>query len=263
MRSKVDHLERRNYDDFNEFFWSRECLAFRYSSAIADTIDIEQMAGATRPLPGETLPPVADGLNVAPKTFLEKRSWLRGILALNRILEWHLVTFFLLSVMAFAARLIWGWIFTIKVASIAFWLLNLLQLTWGVLEVWASYPGIQLTETSVCGSLFSLTARFLMLVYQSLYLMWAFSPNGGNHLGIRGQSPTFWWWQYVWLSVLCMVPYIIESLLQLASGMLARLYTSQNDYVQSFLTILYPITRLYVGKEVYESTQHTVVYFFF
>lgn len=205
---------------------------------------------------------MAEGLASAPKTFLEKRSWLRGILALSRIVEWHIVTFYVLAVIAFSRELVWGWVYSLQVTSAVFWIFNSLHLLWALLEVWASYPGIQLSGTDVCGSVFSLVARYLTLVYQTLYLMWAFSPQKGVYLGIEGDS-TFWWWQYIWLSLLVMIPYFIEAFLQLVPSLATKLYTSQNDFVQSFLNILYPLSRLYVGKEVHESFGHTVVYFFF
>lgn len=262
MKSNADHQDKRNYDDFNEFFWSRNCLLYRYSSDdLSEKTDVEGfgLAGA---LPGESLPPVAEGLTEAPKTFLEKRSWLRGMLALSRILEWHIVTFYLLGVIAFARELVWGWVYSLQVASAVFWLFNALHLFWALLEVWASYPGLQLSGTDVCGSVFVLVARFLTLVYQTLYLMWAFSPQKGVYLGIEADS-TFWWWQFIWLSLLVMIPYFVEAVMQLVPSWMAKLYTSQNEYVQAFLNILYPLSRLYVGKEVQESFGHAIVYVFF
>lgn len=220
------------------------------------------MNGNSGPLPGESLQSIAEGLVNSPKTFLEKRSWLRGVLALNRILEWHIVTFYLLAVIAFSRELIWGWVYSLQLASGVFWIFNALHLCWNLLEVWGSYPGIQLTGTAVCGSMFILVARFLILVYQTLYLMWACSPQKGVYLGIE-EDTTFWWWQYVWLSLLCMVPYFVECVFQIWPALSTRLLTSQNDYVQSFLNILYPLSRLYVGKEVYESFEHAAVYIFF
>jgi callose synthase len=264
MKSSSDHVEKRNYDDFNEFFWSRYCLGFRYSSETIgeDGVDVEGLGSMTGPLPGESLPAITEGLLNAPKTFLEKRSWLRGVLALNRLLEWHIVTFYLLGVIAFSRELIWGWVYSLQVASGVFWIFNSLHLLWNLLEVWGSFPGIQLNGTSVCGSIFTLVARFLILVYQTLYLMWAFSPQKGVYLGIEADT-TFWWWQYVWLSLLCMVPYFVECIFQLWPVLSTRLYTSQNDYVQAFLNILYPLSRLYVGKEVHESAGHAAVYILF
>jgi len=264
MNKKADHLDKPNYDDINEFFWSRDCLRYRYClESPGDVTDIEGSGLINGPLPGDSLPPIAEGLLNAPKTFLEKRSWLRGILALFRIIEWHIITFYLLGVIAFSHDLIWSWVYTIQVASGVFWLFNFLYLTWGLLEVWAAYPGINLSETAICGSIFSLMARFLVLVYQTLYLMWMSGPENGVYMGIEDADSAFWWWQYIWLSLLCMTPWFLEASLQFYPEMTTRIYSNQNDYLQSFLNILFPLSRLYVGKEVHESLGHTAVYTFF
>lgn len=259
-KSKSDHLEKKNYDDFNEFFWSRNCLRFHYSDDESSS-DPEGMNFASA-LPGESLTSISEGLDKAPKTFLEKRSWLRGILALNRIIEWHIVTFYLLSVLAFSRELVWGWVYSVQLASGVFWIFNFLFLFWQLLEVWGTFPGIQLSATEVCGSVLILCSRLLTLVYQSLYLMWAFSPQQGVYMGMKEDS-TFWWWQYIWLSLFTMIPYFFEAIPQIYPALATKILTSQNDYVQSFLNILYPASRLYVGKEVHESFGHTMVYIFF
>jgi callose synthase len=119
--------------------------------------------------PGESLPPVAQGLAATPKTLLEKRSWLRGMLALNRILEWHIVTFFILAVLAFSRELLLRWVYSVKVATCVFWIFNFLFLFWQLLEFWVCYPGIQNLATEVCGSVLILVTRILILTYQSLY----------------------------------------------------------------------------------------------
>ncbi len=266
MKSKKDHQEKRNYDDFNEFFWSRKCLEYKYSSDSGlEGYDEESSYRLTGRLPGEDLPGIIEGLEKAPKTFLEKRSWLRGILALFRIFEWHVITFYLLSVLAFARELVWGWVYATQVASGVFWIFNFLQIIFSVLEVWAVYPGIQLTGTAVCGSIFSLGTRSLILVYQTFYLMWTFGPapeSNQEHFGLEENS-NFWWWQYVWLSVLCMIPWMVEACMQLYPACSTALYTSNNDYVQSFLNIVFPLSRIYTGKEVHESFGHTAIYVFF
>ena len=81
------------------------------------------------------LPSVSFALETAPKTFLEKRSYLRGILALSRVIEWNVLTFYLLAVVAFANRLVWGWVYSLQVASGVFWFMNSLHLFWAILEV--------------------------------------------------------------------------------------------------------------------------------
>jgi len=263
MKSNTDHVNKRNYDDFNEFFWSRGCLQYRYTCEDpAESKDLEGAAHFASPLPGEGRRPITVGMLDAPKTFLEKRSWWRGVMAMSRIVEWHIVTFYLLSVMAFSHDLVWGWVYTLEVASGVFWLFNSLAICWGLLEVWLSYPGIHLSGTAIFGSVFVLVSRFLILVYQTMYLMWTFGPSKGSYLGIEADS-TFWWWQYVWLSCLCMAPYALEALTNMFPVITTKLYTSRNDYVQTFLNILFPISRLYVGKEVHESFGHTAVYVFF
>lgn len=266
MQSNADHINKRNYDDFNEFFWSRDCLQYRYSCEDPSErrLDVEDPNDhrITAPLPGESQPPITVGMMNAPKTFLEKRSWLRGIMALNRIIEWHIVTFYLLSVLAFSHDMVWGWVFTLQVASGVFWIFNSLAICWELLEVWASYPGIHLSGTAIFGSVFVLVSRFLILAYQTLYLMWTFGPSKGSYLGIEADS-TFWWWQYVWLSLLCMAPYVLETMTNFFPSVTTKLMTSRNDYIQTFLNILFPISRLYVGKEVHESLKHTAVYVFF
>jgi len=92
--------------------------------------------------------------------------------------------------------------------------------------------------------------------------MWTFAPHSGNYFGIDGNS-TFWWWQYIWLSLLCMIPYIVEALMQIYPASTTMLFTSQNEFVQSFLNILFPLSRIYVAKEVHESFKRTAVYAFF
>ena len=263
MKSTNDHPGKCNYDDINEFFWSRSCLRHEYSSeSLFEGADEESTYRLTGRLPGESLPSIVEGLQNAPKTFLEKRSWLRGVIALFRIFEWHLVTFYLLAVVAFSRELVWGWIYALQVASGVFWIFNSLQLTFGVLEVWAVYPGIQVSGTAVCGFVFALGTRLLILAYQTLYLMWAFGPSFDsttNHFGLEEDS-LFWWWQYIWLSLLCMLPWVFEVLMQIYPACSTKFYTSRNEYVQSFLNILFPLSRIYTGKEVHESFWHTVTY---
>lgn len=261
MKSKADHVDRRNYDDFNEFFWLRSCLQYSYTSSTSHP-DLEASGVINGSLPGRKIYSISEALEKAPKTFLEKRSWLRAILSLYRVLEWHIVTFYLLGVLTFAYELVWDFNYTLKVASVVFWLFNVLHLHWTLLDVWCEYPGIQLTGTSVCGSFFTLVTRFLILVYQTLYLMWTFGPQQGECFGVEGDS-TYWWWQYIWLSLLCMLPWIMSSLIQIYPKLTTIILTRQNDYTQSFLNILFPISRLYVGKEVHESFKNTMKFMVF
>lgn len=262
MSSKKDHTDTLNYDDYNEFFWSRDCLQYQYhATSEEDAADLEDPV-LSGPLLSEHHAPISEGLASAKKTFLEKRSWLRGIMALNRIVEWHIVTFFILAVIAFSRSLVWGWVFTVQALSGAFWVLNAIHLNWSLLDVWSVYPGIHLSSSAICGSIFTLISRYLILIYQTLYLVYTFGPRGKTYFGIQADS-NFWWWQYMWLSLLCMTPYFVDAFLQIFSSLTSQALTSQNDYVQSFMNVLFPLSRLYVGKEVHESLKHTLSYSFF
>ena len=75
MNSKKDHPEKPNYDDVNEVLWSRRCMNYQYSSESGlDGQDEENSYRVTGRLPGETNPGIVEGLENAPKTFLEKGS---------------------------------------------------------------------------------------------------------------------------------------------------------------------------------------------
>jgi len=60
-----------------------------------------------------------------------------------------------------------------------------------------------------------------------------------------------------------MAPYAMEAVTNLFPWITTGLCMSRNDYVQTFLNILFPSSRLYVGKEMHESFKHTAVYTFF
>ena len=82
-------------------------------------------------------------------------------------------------------------VISLQVASGVFWLINVMAISWGLLEVWSDFPGIHLAMTSIFGSVFTLSARFVILVYQTLYLMWTFGPHSGIYFGIEADG-NFW-----------------------------------------------------------------------
>ena len=120
MLRKSDHVSKRNYDDFNEFFWSKACLRYhrstvatatalkhhdrRTAKATGDVANAAQSRGAPErsglvdarrgvrsydaaapPFP----PPVAAALRRAPKTYLEVRTWLHVVYAFQRVYEYR------------------------------------------------------------------------------------------------------------------------------------------------------------------------------
>jgi len=102
---KADHVDRRNYDDVNEFFWSVNCLKHSWRSgsrklSLDDDLErgggggeeegLEAMGGGGGDDPHSC---IAVALAKAPKTYLEKRNWVAIMFAFRRLIDWHLLTF--------------------------------------------------------------------------------------------------------------------------------------------------------------------------
>ncbi|KAF0698946.1 Aste57867_10468 [Aphanomyces stellatus] len=87
LGQRAPHKEIRNYDDFNEFFWTKKCLKF-------DAYNIKEALGSVdkkgRP-------------KDAPKTFVETRSWFRALLSFRRIFLFNLTLF--IAVVGYAVNM--------------------------------------------------------------------------------------------------------------------------------------------------------------
>ncbi len=88
MGARAAHRDIRNYDDFNEFFWTKKCL--RYNP---ETI-VEAFASANK----HGVP------TIVKKTFCETRSWLRALFSFRRIFVSQFVLF--LAVVGFAVNMV-------------------------------------------------------------------------------------------------------------------------------------------------------------
>lgn len=269
----ADHQNKLNYDDLNEFFWTATCLVFSYRSD--DAVDVSGSAEEGAPGSGSAygrgggggsaVLPVSVGMENAPKTFVEKRSMLSTVLCFHRVLEFHLLTFQMCTVVAYAQMMVWDTPYFLQMASTAFWSANFLGIMWTVLEVWQAFPGIQMTGTAKGGFLVRLSLRFLVLVFQSLYFMWSTQriPVEGR-TGMQAEGDyVFWWWQYLWLSFFAMVPYALECFQQVFPPIATWLCNCDSDYLQALLNICYPLSRVYVGKCVDEPVGKAVKYIFF
>ncbi|KAF0718087.1 hypothetical protein As57867_001910, partial [Aphanomyces stellatus] len=69
LGERAPHKEIRNYDDFNEFFWTKKCLKF-------DAYNIKDALGAVDK---------KGNPKDVRKTFVETRSWFRALLSFRRI----------------------------------------------------------------------------------------------------------------------------------------------------------------------------------
>ena len=107
-----------------------------------------------------------------------------------------------------------------------------------------------------------LMAGYLALAYQSVYFHWSFrsdvlTPGGGM---TKGDECNFWWWQYVWLSLVASSVYFLESFLCYVPHVVSSLLTCKSDTVQALLNICYPTSQLYVGKKIHVPMREAANY---
>ena len=262
-RNSGDHNNKKTYDDFNEFFWSPNCLQYDLIESSNDDYIESSLTGVA------VGSHVAVAMKAASKTYVEKRSWLHPLLSMHRIFEWHVITFSLLSTWSFSGFLVWTYTFTIRVGSFVFWEITFLSIIWTCLEVWSLYPNAIIPGPSVYGYLLRIMAGYLVLVYQTIYFCWAFSGDSGNPTGSKlthfhsyGDA-NFWWWQYIWLSLLTTFFYFLQSVLAFFPSVNNAILTFKNELFQAVLQICYPTAQLYVGKELHVPQRDVVKYILF
>ena len=291
LTSSGDHRQRKTYDDFNEFFWAPACLRYelhdqgkasqnlrvnspppqpRHHTSSSTTAGAGESERNPKPLLLST------ALRSATKTYMEKRSWLHPLLSMNRVFEWHVITFTLLAAWAFSNTLQWTYAYTLQAGSFVFWEISFLGILWTALEVWTLFPGVRISEPSICGYLLRLSAGLLILTYQSIYYHWSFAAVDDANLDSitafhdvrlaksdEHEMQTFWWWQYIWLSLLSCSIYLLESVLCWIPGIVDALMTWDNDIVQAFLSVCYPLSQLYVAKTSKVTQREVFGYIFF
>jgi callose synthase len=298
LQKSCDHTQKKIYDDFNEFFWSPSCLKYRLTDdlSVVSSDEILEAGGLTsQPLPlatglaqhrnnhaqsssaaasnyqtdqsgvGDANAGVASAMSTATKTYLEKRSWLHPLYSMRRVFEWHVITFTLLATLSFSNSLQWTYAFTFQVASFVFWEITFFSLLWTCLEVWVVFPHVNISDPTRFGFLLRLITGFLVLSYQTVYYHWSFildpqaSPSAISDFFKLGDK-TFWWWQFVWLSLLSSSFYILESFLCWFPSIVSNVLMFDNDLLQALLGICYPLSQLYVGKKIHVQQKEVNLY---
>lgn len=281
-KKDLDHHDKKNYDDFNEFFWSRQCLDFTWTPADMPAVQAARAKNARGGFDGEDeeegkKPPlllISEGLKKGPKTFIEKRSWLMIMLAFRRLIDFHVVTFFLLAMQGFWLNLQWDDPYYFQMMSAVFLVMNCLGIVWSILEVWM---GLQ-AETNSCatfktrreakhGVMLRLLTRFVFLFFQVKF--YGLSLEGGGldlkpaeHLSAKNVQLENWW-MYVWISVALHTVWFIECVFQCWPYLSTFVFECRNHYVKALLDIVFPQSRNYTGKRVYEPFKKWLVYSFF
>ena len=87
------HTGRRNYDDVNEFFWSKTCLGYAYCEPGYLRSDASRRRGEEG---SKERPTLREGLRGAGKTYAETRSWLHVVKTFFPVIQFLVVSFHIL-----------------------------------------------------------------------------------------------------------------------------------------------------------------------
>ena len=263
-KNGVDHDTCRNYDDFNEFFWKPECLRHSWVPPAEAVVRVD----------GKQLEPVADGLKQVPKTFMEKRSWLQVLLAFQRILDFHVVSFHLLAMLGFWEVLQWDLPYACQLLSTVFLAMNFMGIFWAVLEVCATVqddakggPAFQVKLEAKCGLAFRLATRVMFLYYQVYFFGLSLADGGLDLLPEQRLTDKAVqlhnWWQYVWVSLVLLAVWFVECAFQVVPRLSSWVFETRNPYFKALLDIVFPQSRNYTGKRVQEPERKVLVYMVF
>ena len=277
FKGSGDHDEKKTYDDFNEFFWSIDCLQYRIFEDLEDDAESGQSHASSNPVSGnvtEEWPHVSRGMAKSKKTYLEKRSWIHSLYSLHRVFEWHIITFTLIAVLAFSVNLQWSYSYTLQIASVVFWMASGMGIVWTSLEVWTLYPSTDISLYTVAGYVLRILGGYVVFTYQSVYFQWSFASDasGGTTSGQVANAElqlnsvagaNYWWWQYFWLSLCAMSFSLVEFVACYFPIVVSTLMTWENDYFQALLNICYPLSQLYVGKTMHVTTKEAFKYIAF
>ena len=260
LKSGGDHSDHKTYDDFNEFFWSSDCLQYAHHHAYVGMSSSE--AGVV--CADDEKVTVSEAMQLATKTYIEKRSWLHPLNSFHRLFEWHVVTFTLLATIAFHNALVWPVSYSLLIGSVIFLQINMMGLLWICLNIWTVFPSSSLSGPNICGYVLRLLVGYVILVYQAIYYHWSFRNDdleaGEESMRAMGDA-NFWWWQYLWLSFFSLVFYFTSIFFNLIPILESYILSWNNDVVQAVLNICYPFSELYVGKKVHTTIQESLGYF--
>jgi callose synthase len=235
MRStKGDHKVKKNYDDFNEMFWSPQCLDYSYC---------DDQTGAKKS--------VAEAYTTGSKTYCEKRSWFHAIWTFRRIIEWHFLTFHLLTCIAYAQANAWSTGALLHVALSTVLSLVTISILWELLGMWAKDMLVSPLDKGL---------RSLRIVVKVVWLCclalfyWQGFTHHDEEQAATGRA------FYLWLSLPWVVWYLAFAVLQVVPTFSTWLRTAENSFVRQIAVFLDPMDSLYVGKDLHESESNAFVY---
>ncbi|ETW06376.1 hypothetical protein H310_02652 [Aphanomyces invadans] len=239
MNKAQDHEERRNYDDFNEFFWTRACLKYDYKSPDAHDA----------PLPPDAPPCIAQAWAATTKTYFEKRHWITPLRAFRRVFEFHLVSFHFLVAVAFADQLDLDASAALHLVSSVLLSPLLLNIVWAGIDLMLMYSPHMPFPT------------LIRMVVRVIFHLGTTTICSLLYWYALASAP--YWPQFYTLTLLVHVPFAFNSVLQVLPGVTSWIRQTTYVPVQVFRDLVSPINLLYVGDNVLDSAADSLGYQFF
>ncbi|EGZ28172.1 putative glycosyl transferase family 48 protein [Phytophthora sojae] len=274
MTSKHDHEDRHNYDDFNEFFWSKTCLKFDYKhEEVLDTTSpspaliYQQKKKQREGLGGfssrgglnggaksnnffNKRKSIAEGFTESAKSFVEKRTWLLPLRAFNRIFNFHVISFHFLAVLAFANEQEMNFQDSCKIISSTLITPFLLDILRDGLDIFAVYH-VQQKSFSTARNVMRVLLHLVLVVVSTMLYWYAWAYGG------------LWWQSYYTIVVLFHVPGLINCVMQVMPGLTNWTRRTKFAPVAFIRDIVSPMNRLYVGDNVLDPESMSLGYQFF
>jgi callose synthase len=258
---QIAHTERRNYDDFNEFFWHNRCLAFGYREG-------------TQQLRGKIAPHVVSAFKTMPKSYLERRTWLhplRAFYPVTVVLVLMLNLLIIFGIQTQKKRLI----FSVEIGTLV--LYSTVVITKGALALLGEVLGFFIGVGDVTTTIGYFLRMFYHLVWLAALLYFLITqaipylpqdtartpaptstPAPTRGLGfIRGIDGV---WFYVYLCLAYITPSLLAFIPQILSPISRWLSSIRNPCCNCLMQLIYPQHSLYVGHNTYAGPGRYILY---
>lgn len=263
MGSKSDHVDRKNYDDFNEFFWRKDCLGYDYkcdneyegtspapiqfskvNRDFGSGINGDNDFNSTRQYVGNAF---ANAKN--SKTYFEKRNWVSPLRTFHRIYEFNFLTFQLLVALAFSIQKEYDLDKSLQVISSILITPFFFGLLWTFVDMFTTYH-----KHVLIGSMVRIILRSVFYLFLT-----AFSTVMYWYAWVHGNL-----WNIYYTTVLILeLPLLLECAVQFFPGIMTMIRTSKSSVVRKMREFADPLNRLYVGDNVLDHASDCVEYQFF
>ena len=260
----------RNYDDWNEFFWSLRCLRYdfaapTYFTALNDGGESGGKGAGSRLLPDRphSRGSVSDGLKASRKTHLERRSWLHPARSFMRIISFYFTIFHILVCIAYCKFRQWPLLGPEANKAISSFVISLAA--WSIVkelvEIWAQFGIIAQSAANTAGFILRLAVKTVAFGYLFLFFEWSYSWSA-DYYDVYLITAMVYLTPFFFLILSQIFPTL--SLSPSAADESTPTSNTSPSIVRRVLTPItrfwYPTTSLYVGRDVDESKSRTYTY---